>query len=70
MTTHYQGSRGPMEIASMPRPYLANALAKLQRERLDDTRDGEITAMTERLAVLDAEYEAEQQVTGGAGALA
>lgn len=54
MTTHYQGTRGPMEIASMPEPYLANAHAKLVRERLDDSRDPEINAMASRLAEIAA----------------
>lgn len=67
--THYAGSRGPMEIAAMPYPYLANAHAKLTRERLDDSRDGEIATMAARLAELDAEAEAEQAVTGGGDTL-
>lgn len=45
--THYQGSRGPMEIATMPLPYLENALAKLEREQPE--RTGEIEAMRLRL---------------------
>lgn len=42
----------------MPAPYLANALAKLRREN-DPERAAEIEAMAARLAVLDAEREAE-----------
>lgn len=54
--THYTNSRGePVEIALMPYPHLANAHAKLVRERLDDSRDGEIAAMASRLAEMDAE---------------
>lgn len=62
MTTHYNGSRGPMEIAAMPYPYLQNAYDKLVRERKDESRDGEIEAMKARLAEL-AEEEVEASVT-------
>lgn len=58
MTEHYNGSRGPMEIASMPVPYAQNALAKLQRERTDDSRDAEIQALSDYIA---AQVEAEQE---------
>lgn len=63
MTTHYNGSRGPVEIASMLYPHLVNAHAKLLRERADDSRDAEISAMAARIAELEAEHdelEAEQ----------
>lgn len=66
---HYLGSKGPVEIARMATPHLRSALAKLQRERMDDSRDAEMAAMAESLAVRDAEYEAEQAATGGQGAV-
>lgn len=50
MTTHYNGSRGPQEIASMPLRYANNALAKLKRERVDASRDGEIEALAAHIA--------------------
>ena len=53
-TLHYQGSKGPMEIATMPLPYLRNALDKLKREGAPDRQD-EIAAMSARLAHLDTE---------------
>jgi hypothetical protein len=56
MTTHYQGSRGPVEIATMPFPHLENAYAKLVRERKDDSRDAEIAAMAARIEELNAEH--------------
>jgi len=56
--THYQSSKGPLEIATMPGPYLANALAKLEREN-DPARAAELAAMRDRMAVLDAEREEE-----------
>ncbi|WP_300573479.1 hypothetical protein [Phenylobacterium sp.] len=56
--THYQSSKGPLEIASMPGPYLANALAKLEREN-DPARADELAAMRDRMAALDAEREEE-----------
>lgn len=60
MTVKYQGSRGPMEIASMPLPYAQNALSKLQREREDDTRDAEIEALAAHIAAAaEAELESE-----------
>lgn len=56
MTTHYQGSRGPMEIAAMPFPYASNALAKLRRERVDASRDAEIEALASHVATLEAQH--------------
>lgn len=53
--THYVGSRGPVEIATMPYPHLVNAHAKLAREG-DPSRSAEIEAMTKRIAELDAEH--------------
>lgn len=55
--THYQGSKGPMEIATMPLPYLRNALDKLEREDAAE-RQAEIVAMRARLADADASPEA------------
>lgn len=66
--THYHGSKGPMEIASMPYPYLKNARDKLARERKGDERQDELDAMTARIEQLDAEYAeqmAEQAVSHG-----
>jgi len=62
MTDTYHGSKGPMLIADLPYPYLVNAHKKLIRYRVDDSRDAEIAAMAERIAVLDAEYAAETAV--------
>jgi hypothetical protein len=67
MITQYLGSKGPVEIAKMATPHLRSALAKLQRERMNDSRDAEMAAMAESLAVRDAEYEAEQAANGGGG---
>ena len=67
MTTHYTRSNGEqVAIATMPHFKLRPALAKLVRERADDSRDAEIAAMTERLALLDAEHEAEAATMPGA----
>lgn len=60
--THYLGSKGPMEIAAMPRTYAGNALAKLEREHPE--RTGEIAALRAHVAALDEAY-AESQATGG-----
>lgn len=62
MVTHYTRSNGAqVEIAGMAYHHLVSAHAKLARERADDSRDAEIAAMAERIAVLDAKYEAESQ---------
>lgn len=58
MTSHYHGSKGPVEIAAMNPHHLASAHAKLVRERTNETRDPEIAAMAKRLAELADEYEA------------
>lgn len=58
MTTHYQSSKGPVEIATMPLRYASNALAKLQREREDDSRDIEIGALSAHVERLQSEVEA------------
>lgn len=55
MTTHYNGSKGPIEIGTMPLRYASNALGKLQRERLDDSRDAEIEALSAHVAKLSEE---------------
>lgn len=60
-TTHYAGSKGPVEIATMPRTYAANALAKLERD--EPHRADEIAALRAHVARLDEEY-AEQQANG------
>lgn len=64
MITHYTSSKGPVEIASMPHPYASNALAKLQRERLDGSRDAEIAALSAHIERLN-ELHAEQQAQNG-----
>lgn len=61
-TTHYAGSKGPVEIATMPRTYAANALAKLERD--EPHRADEIAALRAQVAKLDEEY-AEAQAAGG-----
>lgn len=55
LATHYTGSKGPVPIATMPYPHLANAHAKLVREG-DPARAAEIEAMRARIAELDAEH--------------
>lgn len=62
MATHYESSKGPVEIATMPLRYATNALHKLQRYRADDTRIGEIEALTAHVTKLSEEY-LEQQVS-------
>lgn len=47
--THYNGSKGPVLIESMPYPHLANAAEKLRRAN-DPTRADELAAMDARLA--------------------
>lgn len=53
--TTYQSSKGPKVIADMPLPYASNALAKLQRERVDASRDAEIEAIAAHVAKLSEE---------------
>jgi len=53
--THYNGSRGPVPIATMPHPHLVNAHAKLVREG-DPARAAEIEAMAAQIAQNDAEH--------------
>lgn len=55
-TTHYQGSKGPVEIETMPFPHLNSALAKLLRDRIGDERQDEVDAMSARLAVLNEQH--------------
>jgi hypothetical protein len=56
--THYvSDSRGPVEIASMRYEHAKNALAKLERERRDDTRDGEIAALRAHIEGIEATFE-------------
>lgn len=61
MTTHYASSKGPVEIATMPRTYAANALAKLERTK--PGRTAEIEALRAHVLRLDEEY-AEAQASG------
>lgn len=70
MITHYHGSKGPVEIASMAYPHLTSAHAKLLRDRADDSRDAEIEAMQRDILRRDAEYEAEQAASGGGDTMA
>jgi len=53
--THYNGSRGPVLIATMPHNHLVNAHAKLVREG-DPARAAEIEAMAAQIAVNDADH--------------
>lgn len=64
MTTTYNSSKGPVEIATMPLRYATNALMKLQRDREDESRDAEIAALQAHVTKLSEEY-LEQQATGG-----
>lgn len=61
MITHYQSSKGPVAIATMPFPYLQNAHDKLVREG-DPSRQAEVDAMAVRLAELEAEHAKESAV--------
>lgn len=65
MTTHYNSSRGPVEISAMPYPHLVAARAKLIRDREDDSRDAEISAMTNRVEEMEAEFAESEQADGG-----
>lgn len=65
MTTIYNGSRGPVEIAAMPYRHLLSARDKLVRDGLGKERADEVTAMSARIDALDAEFEAEQLATAG-----
>jgi hypothetical protein len=58
--THYNSSKGPVEIASMPLKYATNACEKLKRERADDSRDSEIAALEAHIAKVQAEIEAQE----------
>ena len=51
--THYNGSKGPVPIASMNPHHLASAHAKLLRERVGNERQDEIDAMAARLAEIE-----------------
>ena len=53
--THYNGSKGPVPIASMNPHHLASAHAKLLRERVGNERQDEIDAMAARLAEIEGE---------------
>lgn len=59
--THYTRGNGQQRlIADMPLHLLEPALAKLKRERIDDSRDAEIAAMDARVAEIIRETEAEE----------
>lgn len=62
-TTHYNGSRGPVLIATMPHPHLVNAHSKLVREG-DPGRAAEIEAMAAQIATNDAEHAALSEARG------
>ena len=57
--THYIGSKGPMEIATMPFPYMINARDKLLRDQ--PHRIAEIEAMTARIEAETVEIERESE---------
>lgn len=52
--THYMSSKGAMLISDMPYPHLTNAIAKMERE--GKTEDSIFTALTDRKAVMEAEF--------------
>jgi hypothetical protein len=54
LVTHYNSSKGPKLISDLPPPYLANAIAKLERDGYPAERDDEVAAMKNRLAELEA----------------
>lgn len=58
--THYQGSRGPVEIATMPFTYAQNARDKLVREQIGDERQEEIDALGAHLKAMDDARKAEE----------
>jgi len=66
MTTIYNGSKGPVEIATMAYRHLVSAHAKLIRDGLEKERAPEIAAMAARIAELDAEYAASQEAAAQA----
>ena len=53
--THYHGSKGPMEIATMPHRYLVNAHAKLA-DTDDGSRAAELAAMATQIARNNEEF--------------
>ena len=53
--THYQGSRGSMEIASMPHSYLLNAHRKLA-DQDDGSRAAEVEAMAAQIAINNEQF--------------
>lgn len=53
MLTHYQSSKGPVAIATMPLSYAKNALNKLHRT--EPERSEEIDALAEHVEMLEAE---------------
>jgi hypothetical protein len=74
MTTHYHGSKGPVEIAAMNPHHLASAHAKLMRDYPPSEdlagkslRQAEIDAMGARLAALADEAEDRGSASFGGG---
>jgi len=63
--THYKGSRGLMEIASMPHSYLLNAHDKLVRDG-DPEREPEIQAMRAQIIANDAAFAEAEAATESA----
>lgn len=66
--THYRGSRGDFEIATMPHTYLCNAYDKLVRDA-DPEREPERQAMARQIAANNeafAEAEAAKAQMGDA----
>lgn len=66
LPTHYQGSRGAVEIASMVHSHLVNAHAKLAREG-DPDRAPEVEAMAAQIAINDAGYAEAQAASADTG---
>lgn len=58
METHYHGSKGPVEIATMAHRRLVSARDKLVRDGFERERAPEVEAMSARIAELDAEHAA------------
>jgi hypothetical protein len=54
LVTHYNSSKGPKLISALAPPYLANAIAKLERDGYPADRTAEVAAMKSRLVELEA----------------
>jgi hypothetical protein len=57
MTRYTRSDGTTVPIAEMNPHHLGSALAKLKRDRTDDSRDTEIAAMSARLAEIEAAEE-------------